>query len=571
MKVLHNDFRRLAGYTRPHWRYIVVLVLALLLLAALEPALAALMQPLVDQSLIAKDPESIWRVPLLLALVFVLKGLAEYLSTTAGQILAHKTIADIRQACFEKVIRLPMGRLYEESAGRLMSRLSYDVNALSETISTAWVSLFRDTLILLTLIGFLFYQSWQLALVVMLLVPVAVLAIRLISLRLRVGNKALQENHGHVSSYLHESLLGAREIKVFQAESMTSEKFVVLNDRLRTSQSRLSRVAAVNVPLVQSIAALAVSMVVFFGSALALEDRLTPGGFLAFVVAVALLFEPVRRLTNVNVILQRGLAATSSVFGLLDESCESSQGTRLRMPTRTQPFCQGDMPSVSIRSVDFGFSDRAPIFRGFSLELSQGESLLVTGPSGSGKSTLLHLVAGLDQVKQGQIYVSGVEVCPENIAFVRQQVGLVSQQSFLFDGSIADNIRLGKPKATEEEIARAVRAAHVDEFVTSLPMGLETPIGSLGYALSGGQRQRIAIARAFLKDPPILLLDEPTSALDSASRLAVEDGICELMKNRVTILVTHLPAKFAAFTKEIAIASARQENGHEQQNSTSSS
>lgn len=553
MKILHDDFRRLARYTRPHWRYILVLVAALLILAALEPALAALMQPLVDQSLIAKDPESIWRVPLLLALVFVLKGLAEYLATTAGQILAHKTIADIRQACFDKVIRLPMNRLYEESAGRLMSRLSYDVNALSETISTAWVSLFRDTLILLALIGFLFYQSWQLTLVVMFLVPISALVIRLISLRLRTGNKALQENHGHVSSYLHESLLGAREIKIFQAESMATSRFATLNRALRSAQSRLSRISAINVPLVQVVAALAVSMVVFFGSTMAFDDQLTPGGFLAFVVAVALLFEPVRRLTNVNVILQRGLAATASVFGLLDEASEVGQPKAPEMPNRPDALSARVSSSVSIRSVDFSFSKRAPVFCGFSLELSQGESLLVTGPSGSGKSTLLHLVAGLDRVERGQIFVSGVEVCPENIPFIRQQVGLVSQQSFLFDGSIADNVRLGKPKATDDEVARAVKAAHLDEFVKSLPMGLETPVGSLGYALSGGQRQRIAIARTFLKDPPILLLDEPTSALDPASRSAVEAGICRLMKNRITILVTHLPAHFAVFSKEIAL------------------
>jgi ABC-type bacteriocin/lantibiotic exporter with double-glycine peptidase domain len=209
--------------------------------------------------------------------------------------------------------------------------------------------------------------------------------------------------------------------------------------------------------------------------------------------------------------------------------------------------------SVSIRSIDFGYPGKAPVFEGFSLELLQGDSLLVTGPSGSGKSTLLHLVAGLDRVQRGEILVSGVEVLPENIEFVRQQVGLVSQQSFLFNGSIADNIRIGRPSATDEEVARAVKAAHVEEFLQTLPMGLETPVGSLGYALSGGQRQRIAIARTFLKDPSILLLDEPTSALDPMSRSAVEDGICRLMQNRITILVTHLPEQFTMFSKQITI------------------
>lgn len=547
LKWAHPNLRRLAGYAKPHWRYVLVLILALLVIAALEPAIAALMQPLIDKSLIARDATSLWRVPLLLAAVFVLKGLAEYVANTAGQTLAHKAVADIRQECFDRLIGLPIGRLHAHEPGRLMSKISYDVNALSETISSAWVSLVRDSLILLGLLGFLFYQSWQLALLVLLVAPLAAGLIRVVSRRLRLGHGQLQDGHGDMTSYLQESLLGVRELKVFQAEAATSRRFSEINRLLKGVQVRVSRLSNVNVPLVQIVAALAVSLVVFVGSQLAAEQALSPGGFLAFVVAVALLFEPVRRLTNVNAVLQRGLAAAASVFELLDEPVE--------WPVKEAPSAvpHAGYPVLKISNLCFGYPGRSRIIHDFSLALERGESLLLTGPSGVGKSTVLHLIAGFEAPLSGEILINGcaVDVAAPNAA--REQVALVGQHTFLFNGTIEENILLGRPSASADEVRHAAALAHVDQFSDLLPLGLKTPLGSLGHGLSGGQRQRIAVARAFLKDAPLLLLDEPTSALDAASRSVVEQAIARLMSDRATIFVTHLPADFASFTHRLEL------------------
>jgi subfamily B ATP-binding cassette protein MsbA len=544
---LHPHLRRLARYAKVHWRYVVVLLAALMLLAALEPAIAALMQPLIDKSLIAKDPTSLWRVPLLLAAVFVLKGLGEYVANTAGQTLAHKTVADIRQECFDRIIGLPLRRLDAQEPGRLLSKITYDVNALSETISSAWVSLIRDTLVLLGLLAFLFYQSWQLAILVLFIAPVAAVLIRMVSTRLRSGHAGLQDAHGAMTSFLQEALLGLRELKIFQAEANASQRFSRINRLLRVTQVRVSRLSNINVPLVQMVAAIAVAVVVFFGSRLAAQSELSPGGFLAFVVAVALLFEPVRRLTNVNAVLQRGLAAADSIFELLDEAVEwpSSVATR-------QEKVRGS-PTLEISSLHFRYPERSPIFQDFSLRLMLGESLLLTGPSGSGKSTLLHLIAGFESPMSGRILVEGLEVSCEAPASIRERIALVSQQTFLFNGTIEENILLGRPDATPAEVERAASLAHVSEFCSSLPLGMRTPLGSFGHGLSGGQRQRISVARAFLKDAPLLLLDEPTSALDAESRSVVEDAIGRLMRNRATIFVTHLPVAFSSFTHQIEL------------------
>lgn len=547
LKWVHPNLRRLAGHAKPHWRYVVVLILALLVIAALEPAIAALMQPLVDKSLIARDQASLWRVPLLLAAVFVLKGLTEYVASTAGQTLAHKVVADIRQECFDRLIGLPVSRLNDHEPGRLMSKISYDVNALSETISGAWVSLVRDSLILLGLLGFLFYQSWQLALLVLLVAPLAAGLIRVVSSRLRSGHGQLQDVHGDMTSYLQESLLGVRELKIFQAEAAASQRFSVINRLLRGVQVRVSRLSNVNVPLVQIVAALAVSLVVLVGSQLAAEQALSPGGFLAFVVAVALLFEPVRRLTNVNAVLQRGLAAAASVFELLDEPVEWP------VKEASGPIRHAGLPALKVSKLCFGYFGRSLILQDFSLSLKRGESLLLTGPSGVGKSTLLYLIAGFEAPLSGEILINGCAVDNAAPNAAREQVALVSQHTFLFNGTIEENILLGRPGASEDEVRHAAALAHVDEFSALLPLGLKTPLGSLGHGLSGGQRQRIAVARAFLKDAPLLLLDEPTSALDAASRAVVEDAIARLMSDRATIFVTHLPVDFASFTHRLEL------------------
>ncbi|MEY2776710.1 MAG: hypothetical protein RLY30_808, partial [Pseudomonadota bacterium] len=315
-------YARLLGYARPYWRIAVVSVLAMMVSAALEPALPALMQPLVDESLIAKDPASLWRVPLLIALVFVVKGLADYLANVAAQTVAHKTMADLRQRIFEHELALPLPRHAREEGGRMLSRITYEVAQVSEAVSTAWIILIRDSLVLVGLMGFLFYTAWELTLLVLGLAPVLALAIRLINQRLRRSSERVQTFMGRLTGRVEGALQGLQEIKLFGAHRAQAQGFSEVNEALRREQIRVSRVQSLNVPLVQALAALSVALVILLASQLSQQNLLTPGEFVAFITAMSMVFEPVRRLTNVNATLQKGLAAAEGLFELLDERAE---------------------------------------------------------------------------------------------------------------------------------------------------------------------------------------------------------------------------------------------------------
>ena len=337
-------YARLLGYARPYWRIAVVSVLAMLVSAALEPALPALMQPLIDESLIAKDPASLWRVPLLIALVFVVKGLADYLANVAAQTVAHKTMADLRQRIFEHELALPLPRHAQEEGGRMLSRITYEVAQVSEAVSTAWIILIRDSLVLVGLMAFLFYTAWELTLLVLGLAPVLAFAIRKINQRLRRSSERVQTFMGRLTGRVEGALQGLQEIKLFGADRAQAQAFGEVNADLRREQIRVSRVQSLNVPLVQVLAALSVALVIFVASQLSQQNLLTPGEFVAFITAMSMVFEPVRRLTNVNATLQKGLAAAQGLFELLDERAEG--GVRAERATASDDVGGGGPSSV---------------------------------------------------------------------------------------------------------------------------------------------------------------------------------------------------------------------------------
>ena len=337
-------YARLLGYARPYWRIALVSVLAMMVSAALEPALPALMQPLIDESLIAKDAASLWRVPLLIALVFVVKGLADYLANVAAQTVAHKTMADLRQRIFEHELALPLPRHAQEEGGRMLSRITYEVAQVSEAVSTAWIILVRDSLVLVGLMAFLFYTAWELTLLVLGLAPVLAFAIRKINQRLRRSSERVQTFMGRLTGRVEGALQGLQEIKLFGADRAQAQAFGEVNADLRREQIRVSRVQSLNVPLVQVLAALSVALVIFVASQLSQQNLLTPGEFVAFITAMSMVFEPVRRLTNVNATLQKGLAAAQGLFELLDERAEG--GVRAERATASDDVGGGGPSSV---------------------------------------------------------------------------------------------------------------------------------------------------------------------------------------------------------------------------------
>lgn len=554
-----NDLRlylRLLHYAKPYWKVGAISVAAMVALGALEPLLASLMRPLIDDSLIQKNPDSLWQVPLLIVLVFSAKGIAEYIANVASQTLAQKVVTDLRGMVFSHQLDLPMRRHALEPGGRMLSRITYDTQAVGEAVSTAWVVIIRDTLILVGLISFLFYTAWQLTLLVVAMAPLLALIIRKASGRLRSSNIKVQSLFGRMSGLVEEALLGLKEIKIFQSYGQQSEQFDKVNQGLRKEQMRLVRVQAINVPLVQVLAACSVALVIYVASRMSANNLLTPGEFVSFIAASSMVFEPVRRLTNVNAVLQRGLAAAQSIFSIFDERGETTTFTSTSPQITKSSSSDNErlLGHIVLTNVSYTYPNaEAAAIQGISLEVHPNEVLAIVGPSGSGKSTLLYLIAGFDRPSSGQILIDGQSPLDLTMNRLRHNIALVNQRVMLFDETIGANIRMGKPDAKNEEVIAAAKAAFAWEFISRLPDGLDTPLGSLGDRLSGGQRQRIAMARAFLKNAPILLLDEATSALDKDSEQSVLDALEQLVKGKTVLFVSHSHERFLGITRTVTI------------------
>ena len=531
MKSAFLLYRRLLGSIRPYSKVVALSVLAMIAAASLEPVLPALLKPLVDESLIKKNHVAQWQVPLFLMLAFLAKGVAEYAANVSSQWIAHKAITDLRQQVFRHQMHLPIPVHQAEAGGRMLSRILYDIPQVGAALSNAWIIVVRDTLIIIGLTGYLIYTAWELTLVIVAIAPIVAWLIRVASRKLRGSNQEMQETTGHLTGMVEETLGGVREIKLFGTHDHEDRRFGEVAERLRSQTMRTVRVSAVNVPLVQVLAAAAVATVIWTATSLSAQDKLSPGEFVSFVTAMSMLFEPIRRLTNINAVIQRGLAGAQSIFELLDTPAE--------VDTATGRFPRA-IGELGFDDVSFSYPGQAEAaLSHFSLDVHPGQTVALVGASGSGKTTLINLIARFFEPGSGRILLDGASLDSLPLAHLRQQLGWVGQQVVLFDDSIAANIAYGRPDVPAADIIAAARAAHAMEFIDKLPDGLATRVGANGSQLSGGQRQRIAIARAFLRDAPILLLDEATSALDNESERAVKDALVELRRNRTVIVIAH--------------------------------
>ncbi|WP_300436611.1 lipid A export permease/ATP-binding protein MsbA [Zoogloea sp.] len=531
MKDSFQLYRRLLGSARPYLKVVVLSILAMIAAASLEPVLPALLKPLVDESLIKKSHTAQWQVPLFLMLAFLAKGVAEYVASVSSQWIANKAITDLRQQVFRHQMHLPIPVHQAETGGRMLSRILYDIPQVGAALSNAWIIVIRDTMVIIGLTGYLIYTAWELTLVILAIAPIVAWLIRVASRKLRGSNREMQDTTGRMTGMVEETLNGVREIKLFGTHDHEDARFASVSEQLRQQTMRTVRVSAINVPLVQVLAAAAVATVIWTAGSLSAQDKLSPGEFVSFVTAMSMLFEPIRRLTNINAVIQRGLAGAQSIFELLDTPPEVDSASA------SLPRAKGEL---RFDDVSFRYPGQAELaLQHFSLDVHPGQTVALVGASGSGKSTLVNLIARFFEPGAGRILLDGTPLASLPLAHLRAQLGWVGQQVVLFDDTIAANIAYGRPDVSEADIVAAARAAHAMEFIDKLPQGLATRVGANGSQLSGGQRQRIAIARAFLRNAPILLLDEATSALDNESERAVKDALVQLRKNRTVIVIAH--------------------------------
>jgi len=525
-------YLRLLRYVRPYRRMFALSILGTTAAAATEPLIPALIQPLLDGSFVAKDPHSIRLMPLLMVAVFIVRGITGFIGTLAMSWIAHQVVTDLRDALFARLLSLPTRYFDDHSAGSLLSRLTYDVSQVMTATTQALVTLIKDGLSVIGLLGWMLYLNWQLSLLVLLITPGITIIMRLVSQRLRRLSRELQELMGGLTHVIDEVLQGHKVIKIFGGQDYERQRFHRVNNRVRQFNLKLAAASEASGPLVQLLAIIALGAVIYFASLQSAADQITVGGFVSLFGAMAMLLTPIKRLTKVNEQLQRGLAAAETIFALLDEPPEPDRGIRAIGRARGEVRFH----AVSHRYRD----DGGEVLHQLELDVRPGETIALVGPSGGGKTTLMSLLPRFYEPESGDILLDGVPIRELRLAELRANIAYVSQDIVLFNDTVAANIAYGASfQVGEDDILKAAESAHAMEFIRELPQGLQTLIGENGARLSGGQRQRLAIARALLKNAPILILDEATSALDTQSERKVQQALDALRQGRTAFIIAH--------------------------------
>jgi len=525
-------YLRLLRYVRPYGRMFALSILGTTAAAATEPLIPALIQPLLDGSFVAKDPHSIRLMPLLMVAVFIVRGITSFIGTLAMSWIAHQVVTDLRDALFARLLSLPTRYFDDHSAGSLLSRLTYDVSQVMTATTQALVTLVKDGLSVIGLLGWMLYLNWKLSLLVLLITPGITIIMRLVSSRLRRLSRELQELMGGLTHVIDEVLQGHKVIKIFGGQNYERQRFHRVNNRVRQFNLKLAAASEASGPLVQLLAIIALGAVIYFASLQSAADQITVGGFVSLFGAMAMLLTPIKRLTKVNEQLQRGLAAAETIFALLDEPPEPDRGIRAIGRARGEVRFH----AVSHRYRD----DGGEVLHQLELDVRPGETIALVGPSGGGKTTLMSLLPRFYEPESGDILLDGVPIRELRLAELRANIAYVSQDIVLFNDTVAANIAYGAGfQVGEDDILKAAESAHAMEFIRELPQGLQTLIGENGARLSGGQRQRLAIARALLKNAPILILDEATSALDTQSERKVQQALDALRQGRTAFIIAH--------------------------------
>jgi subfamily B ATP-binding cassette protein MsbA len=524
-------YRRLFAYIKHYWWVSVLSMLAMATAAVLTPLLMQQIKPLLDESLIARNAEAMWRVPLTILCIAIGKSIAEYIGNVASQWVSNKAVEDLRREVFNHQMKLSISSHQAQTSGRMLSRITYDIPQVGSALSTAWIVVIQDSLTIVALFFYLFWKAWHLTLIILVIGPVIAWVIRKASTGMRNSNRKQQSQMAEMTCAVEEQLAGLREIKIFGTQKHEESRFGNIARRLRLETMRVARISSLNVPLVQVLAFAAVSVVILIASSMAKSNLLTPGEFVAFLGTMAMIFEPIRRLTNINATIQRGLAGAQSIFELLDIKPEPDAGTHHIERARGE---------IRFENVSFTYPEQpSPAIQNLSLTINPGETVAFVGASGSGKTTLVALVTRFFEAQAGRILLDGVPIETIPLQELRSQFALVGQAAALFDDTISANIAYGLGDAKPEEIEHAAIQANAIDFIRAKPQGFGTRIGTNGNQLSGGQRQRLAIARAFVKNAPILLLDEATSALDNESERVVRESLVELRRNRTVLVVAH--------------------------------
>lgn len=516
------------SYVWPYWALFLLAILGMVIIALTEAAYAYSIRPLLDDALVKKDALTIKWLPLAIILIFATKILGSFLSGYYMSWIARTVIRDMRDKMFEHMLRLPVNYYDTHSSGGLLSKMVYDVEQLAEASSTVITVLIRDSLTVLVLLALLLYYSFDLTLILFLVTPFLAILIVYVSRRFRKLSHRIQNSMGDVSSVTEESIEANREIKVFGGQTYEINHFNSINHHNRRQFLKMAATNALSSPVIQFIVAIAFALIVY----LAVKEQMSVGEFGSYLTTMFLLMQHARKLTSVNAGLQKGIAAAQSVFSFLD--------AREEVDTGKQKLDRVS-GNIHFEHVSFTYQEKGDrVLDNIDLDIKAGQTIAFVGRSGAGKTTLVSLLPRFYDISEGKITLDGTDINQLELENLRSHIALVSQHVTLFDDTIKHNIAYGAlGDVSDETVIEAARAAHALEFIEKLPEGFDTIVGENGVLLSGGQRQRLAIARAMLKNAPVLILDEATSALDTESERYIQTALSGLMKNRTTLVIAH--------------------------------
>jgi len=574
-------YRRVLELAKPYWLKLALAMLCMVFYSVLTAAQAFLVKPLFDgvflkkegiplfvQNIIVqlhlegfflkKDMEMLRLLPFVIILLFLLKGVFNYGQSYLMNFVGLRIIADLREKLYNHLQNLSLSFFTKTPTGILISRITNDVNLIQGSVSSTITGLLKDAFTIIFLVGVVFYRDWKLALIAFIIFPLAIIPIKEFGKRMRKFARKGQQRIGSLTTLLHETITGNRIVKAFNMEDYERRRFAEENERLFNTFLKRVKVRALAPPLMELLGGIAAAIIIWVGGYSVIRGELTPGTFFSFLTALFMLYAPIRDLSKVNLEIQEGLAGATRVFELLDTTTEIKE---IEGAVSLPPVSK----MIDFQKVTFKY-DEEIVLKDISFQVKVGEVIALVGMSGAGKTSLVNLLPRFYDVEKGQILIDDHDIRKVTLQSIRDQIGLVTQQTILFNDTVRNNIAYGSPKCSDQDIIEAAKAASAHEFIQRLPQAYDTIIGEQGVKLSGGERQRISIARALLKNAPILILDEATSSLDSDSETEVQKALERLMKGRTVFVIAHRLSTIRNAHRIIALSEGQivEEGTHEE-------
>lgn len=552
-----ETFKRLLLMAKQYYVRFIFAALCMIIAGGLQSALPLIAKPAVDEIFVSKDISALHWIPFAVIGIFLFKGLCNYGQAILMSFIGLRIVADLRNKLYEQIQKQSLSFFAVNPTGMLMSRITNDVQSVQTASSEAVTALVKDSFMLIGLVGVIFYTDWKLALIAMVVFPLTIYPISWFGRKMRKVTTSTQVTMGTLNSLLQETISGTRIVKAFGMEKYENKRFAAENERLFKHYMKAVSVNAISSPLMDFLGGLGIAAVIVYGGYNVVQGSSTPGTFFSFIAAVLMLYEPVKRLTNVNNTINQGIAGANRIFAIIDRVPDiEDKPDAIMLP----PVAQ----SIDIENVTFCY-ETTPVLKNINLSIKAGEVVAFVGMSGGGKTSLVNLIPRFYDVNEGRILIDGHDIRDAKLQSLRGQIAIVTQQTILFNDTVKNNIAYGDIERTGEDIINAAKAANAHDFIIKLPDGYDSNIGELGTKLSGGEKQRISIARALLKNAPILILDEATSSLDTEAEIEVQEALDNLMKGRTTLVIAHRLSTIRNADRIIALVNGEivEEGSHE--------